>query len=160
MSDVLNDLALAWALAKKFHAGQKYGDYPYTFHLAQVESRVRGDKAGALAVYQSSGAKLDFSAWHQYIQVVAILHDFLEDTDGDARLLAQLFPDWVVEAIVDLSKWSDMTDEEYMQGVKKNPVARFVKFHDAKANMQQSLDQGNKKRAAKYMRKMADLLEE
>lgn len=87
MSDLLST---ARALATHWHANQKYGNEPYTIHLAAVESILRefghGDNEELLA-----------AAW---------LHDIIEDTKCPLELLAVSLPIYVlalVDAVTDRS---------------------------------------------------------
>jgi (p)ppGpp synthase/HD superfamily hydrolase len=153
------DYDLAWNLASKFHAGQTYGERDYTYHLTRVETSVCEAKQTAQIPYQASGSKEPFEEWFWYVRMVAVLHDILEDTPCTPFLLYTLFPDWVVDAIRDLSKVPGQTEGEYMARVRANSVARFVKLHDAKSNMEECLKRGDHKRATKYARKMTTLME-
>jgi len=81
-----NDLpALAEQVATKAHKGQKYGDQPYTDHLAEVAAIVRGFGYGG-----SPGAG----------EAVGWLHDALEDTDLTRADLESTFGEAIAHAVL------------------------------------------------------------
>lgn len=113
----LND---AIALAKAAHAGQtdKAGA-PYYGHLERVMKRVTFPDE----------------------QIVAILHDSLEDTYITAEFLQRCgYPQHIIAAIEALTKLPEEedSDEGYMHFIEraaKNPLARAVKMADLSDNM-------------------------
>lgn len=137
----MSDHAIAWALANRFHAGQKYGNEDYTYHLKAVQCSVG-------AVY-----------FDERLQDVAILHDILEDTDCPASVLTALFEDNVVDAIHALTKGREEPRSDYIAKVKANPLALIVKRHDALCNLTESLKRGDQKRVRKYSQLLIDLAE-
>lgn len=139
----MSDLVLARALAYKFHEGQKYGEYPYTYHLECVANSVSG---GNFSGVDSLG-------------VIAMLHDILEDTKCTTATLSALFDHHIVDAVVDLTKFGDESYEDYIATVKANPLAKKVKMHDTLCNLQESLVGGDMKRVVKYSKQMQLLAE-
>jgi (p)ppGpp synthase/HD superfamily hydrolase len=130
---------LAIELAEKFHAGQTYGVMAYTAHLQAVRSSV--------TVASPNDERLE---------VIAILHDILEDTTCPPEVLTALFEDKIVDAVWALTKGKEEPRSDYLQRVKGNPLALIVKRHDALCNLTESLKRGDMKRVAKY----ADVLKE
>jgi len=136
----VTDLKIAQALAEKFHAGQGYGPYPYTYHLEMVRESVEA------------------ASPDERLQVVAVLHDILEDTKCSTAALHALFEDNIVDAVVALTKEPGMTKDEYITRVLANPMATAVKIHDTLANLTESVNRGDKKRVKKYSEQMARLV--
>lgn len=137
----MNDSAIAWALANRFHAGQQYGKEPYTYHLKLVHQSVA------------------HCNHDERLEIIAILHDILEDTDCPPTVLAALFEDNVVDAVHALTKGKEEARSDYIARVKANPLALIVKRHDALCNLTESLRRGDQKRVRKYSQLLIDLSE-
>ena len=104
----------ALELATRAHAGQtdKVGR-PYIEHPVRVAGRLDDPDA----------------------QVVALLHDVLEDTDVDeAELVALGVTDPQLEAIRTLTHHDDVDNDTYWQSVRAVPLARLVKVADLADN--------------------------
>lgn len=136
------EIGMAQNLVEKFHAGQKYGNRPYTDHLYSVYNSVANGSTD------------------ERLQVVALLHDILEDTDCTENLLRHLFEDNIVDAVVALSKQENELRGDYLIRVKKNEMARVVKMHDTLCNLKESLSWMDKKRVAKYTDQLRFLVED
>lgn len=106
-------IARARALAADAHAGQidKAGA-PYIGHVARVAARVRGDDDA---------------------EVVAWLHDVLEDCPGFAAQL-QDFPPAIQHAVQLLSRNHSADTAHYYAGIAANPLALKVKLADIADN--------------------------
>ena len=126
------DVDIAKALAIKFHAGQSYGNDPYTHHLAQVADSVRTGTTDERMV------------------VVAYLHDILEDTDCTVQTLSALFEDNIVDAVVAITRREGGSKEQYLRDVKANHMARVVKIHDSLCNLRASVMRFDACRIKKY----------
>jgi (p)ppGpp synthase/HD superfamily hydrolase len=135
-----HDLNLARNLAWKFHAGQMYGNEPYTVHLTEVADSV---EAGTT---------------DERLVLVAYLHDILEDTACTAETLSALFEDNVVSAVVAITRSKDESKADYLLRVKANPMARMVKLHDSFCNLRASLMRFDAKRVKKYTEQIAFLV--
>ena len=105
---------LAQEMAEKAHKGQKYGDKPYTTHLADVASRVEGSRA----------------------KVVAWLHDVVEDTDTPLDMVSVTFGRVVGLAVDYLTKRDDEEYMTYINRVNTFPLARAVKIADLESNIE------------------------
>lgn len=109
----LLDKAAAICVAK--HAGQrdKTGN-AYFQHPMRVAMRCRTDEE----------------------KMVALLHDTIEDTDVTLEfLLAEGFPQTVVEGILSVTKCEGETYEAFVARAKKDPLGRIVKLHDLEDNL-------------------------
>ena len=144
MSSLCNQLNQAIELSKRLHAGQKYGDHDYfSYHIQGV--------ANSLAF-------LGFSVEHQ---IVAILHDILEDTSCTISDLEHSFDDCIVQAVVCLTKhyYGKETYHEYIKRCSKNPIASMVKFHDMSFNMLNCVKEGRVGKQNIYLAGMRELQE-
>ncbi|MEL6271954.1 MAG: GTP pyrophosphokinase [Chloroflexota bacterium] len=69
-------------------------------------------------------------------QMVAVLHDVIEDTDvalDDLR--AAGYPENVLQALELVTRRSDETYDEFIERIKPHPLARRVKIADLEHNM-------------------------
>lgn len=96
-------------------------------------------------------------------KIVAVLHDILEDTDAAKEDLLEFLPEYLVDAIVSITKINNEAYEDYLERVSSNYYATQVKLMDLKDNM--NLDRLNKiemkdmKRYLKY-RKTVEYLKD
>lgn len=130
----MNQLGEAIALAADVHRGQvdKAGA-AYILHPLEVMTRARD-----YYLAKSDGWQLD------KIMIVAVLHDVLEDIEGEnvwdrARLrdrIYQTFGDDVYAAVDALTKYRTLeTYDEYLDRVEKNWMARIAKIADLSHNL-------------------------
>ena len=90
-------------------------------------------------------------------QVVALLHDVLEDTDEtEESLLDAGIPLRLINSIKLLTKADDQDYYKYLNAVKNDPVARKVKIADMLDNLS---DTPSEKQIIKYSRGFLILLE-
>lgn len=69
-------------------------------------------------------------------KIVAILHDTIEDTDVSADTLTQEeFPQYIIDAVIALSKQSNESYEDFLKRISSNSLAITVKIQDIKDNM-------------------------
>lgn len=129
---------IAERIARKAHEGQKRRDgRPYISHPQAVADRVRseGDEAAAVA-------------W---------LHDVLEDcgltTD---ELRGQGISERVALAVLVLTRMPDEPYENYIRGVRGDPIARKVKIADMLHNLG---DAPNDRQVVKYAHALIDLID-
>lgn len=124
----------ARTLAYLYHAEQKdKAGVPYTEHLEHVSRSVNSDEA----------------------QVVALLHDILEDTKcGVEDLRREGFSGEVVAAVVAMTHPPNELYEDYIARVANNSLAREVKIadmtHNADLSRLADVTQKDLVRAAKY----------
>ena len=74
----------------------------------------------------------------EYSTCAALLHDTLEDTELDSRVLEREFPSGVVEAVKLLTHKGDTDYLDYVREVKKNTIARKVKAADLEHNLDEA----------------------
>jgi (p)ppGpp synthase/HD superfamily hydrolase len=133
----------AIALAARAHRGQRYSSperEPYIFH--------------PLRVMLSLGNPAD--------QIVAVLHDAVEDTDLELHhLVDDGYPPEIVVAVDSLTHRSDESYDEYIERVAGNQIARRVKLADLRENLANNrrlpTSPGNAERIARYERALARL---
>jgi|HubBroStandDraft_1064217.scaffolds.fasta_scaffold20072_3 (p)ppGpp synthase/HD superfamily hydrolase len=133
----------AIALAAQVHREQRYPSpepEPYIFHPLRVMLRF--------------SAPID--------QMVAVLHDAIEDTDlGIDDLVGAGYPAEVVTAIDRLTHRDDESYEEYIERLATNDVARRVKLADLDENLANNrrsrYADGNAERVARYEAAVARL---
>ena len=102
--------------ARNAHWGQQdKGDHPYFGHLTRVAGRVWPDPDA---------------------EAVAFLHDILEDTTITEEELRERFPDYIVDAVVALTKVKNdgRTYKDYIRDLASNPLAKKVKLADLADN--------------------------
>lgn len=98
-------------------------------------------------------------------KMVALLHDTIEDTDVTAEyLLAEGFPQSVVDGILSVTKRPGESYEEFVARAKRNPLGRVVKLHDLEDNLDifrlTELDADMTARYNKYLAARRFLLDE
>lgn len=106
------DVARSIATRAHEHQVDKSGQ-PYIGHPARVAERVRGDDAA---------------------EVVAWLHDVVEDTEVTLEDLREHFPEVVIAAVEAMSKRPGEPFDDYYSRVMANSVARAVKLADIADN--------------------------
>lgn len=90
-------------------------------------------------------------------KIVAMLHDVIEDTATTAGdLLAQGFPQYIVDAILSVTKRDGENYDDFVVRAGQNPIGRVVKLHDLEDNLDimrlSELDADMVRRYNKYLR--------
>jgi len=129
----------AYNIAKNAHSG--------TFRRDQITEYI----THPLAVEKLLEKECD------YIRMVALLHDVLEDTSVTEKDLAIDFPQEVVDAVVLLTHKKDEAYEDYIKKVKENKIARKVKITDMLHNLSCNPTQ---KQINKYLKGLEFLLKD
>jgi len=133
-----NDLVTrAAALAELAHSGQfrRDGTTPYIDHPRAVAARAAGDPT---------------------IEAVAWLHDVLEDTSvTEGTMRDRGIPDDVIACVRLLTHDDRVEYEEYLAGIKANPIAKRVKIADMLTNLG---DRPTDKQILKYSKGLLFLL--
>lgn len=129
---------VAQQIAYQVHRGQKRrGGQDYIEHPKRVSQRVGKDKKA---------------------QAVAWLHDVMEDGPVSVFHLADKgLPNDVILAVECLTRDAFRTYEEYLEGVRSNPLARKVKINDICDNLG---DNPTMKQIRKYGKALTYLTEE
>lgn len=114
LSKIEDPLDKALFLADKYHYGQvdKAG-IPYIEHPKFVSSCVNTLEE----------------------KIVALLHDILEDTNIDLKILEDNFSNDIVNAIKTMTHKNEESYFEYIERIKLNPIAKQVKIADLNHNM-------------------------
>jgi guanosine-3',5'-bis(diphosphate) 3'-pyrophosphohydrolase len=108
-------LDLAIKIAEKAHEGQfDKADQPYILHPLTVMAQMEDVES----------------------QIVAVLHDAIEDSDLTITELSQQgFPELITEAIAAITKLDGELYDDYLLRVMANAIARKVKIADVSHNM-------------------------
>jgi len=131
---------------------------PYSFlmntviafaHVAHV-NQFRRDKTTPYITHPEKVANLVKPDYHA--EMTAWLHDVLEDTNTSIADLQQLgapyyLPEPVIDAVVLLTKKKNEPYKDYLEKVKRNPIARKVKIADMVSNL---MDAPTKRQIEKY----------
>jgi len=112
-------LAEAFAMASAAHAGQvDKGGFPYIWHPVRVAHIV---------------AKRGFGIDEQ---IVAMLHDVIEDADVEPELVEAVFGPIVARAVLDVTRRADEPYDAFIERVySAGPIARAVKLADLADNI-------------------------
>jgi (p)ppGpp synthase/HD superfamily hydrolase len=112
------DVAAALAFATEKHKGQfRIGGAPYITHPVAVAE---------LVAQQGGGPEY---------RVAALFHDLLEDTDATPAQIEQLGGPRVRRAVELLTKQPGYRMEEYVRGIRADPIAFAVKAADRLHNL-------------------------
>lgn len=129
-------LALAGWLAETGHKGQRYGDFPYMYHVYSVHAEV---------VHMGA-----------HTRMVALMHDLLEDTHVTEQALRNFhrFPDAVIDAVKLLTRPEGVPYAEYVKAIAEgdsypHKLAQSVKLADLKQNLANA-DGSNPGRVQRY----------
>ena len=91
------------------------------------------DKNGAPYIFHPLRVASTFS--DEMLQVIAVLHDLVEDTDTTLSDLDARFPQSVVNAVEALTRRGEESYKEFIDRVARNPNARLVKIADIRDNL-------------------------
>lgn len=108
-------LERAIELAVQYHKGQvdKMGQ-PYILHPLRVMARCQGAEA----------------------QMVAVMHDLIEDTPVTAeQLLAEGFSKSVVDGLLGVTRQESESYRDFVLRARKHPLSRAVKLADLEDNL-------------------------
>ncbi|MCM3273332.1 GTP pyrophosphokinase [Paenibacillus elgii] len=110
----MSDLTKAILIATAAHQGQlDKGNQPYILHPLRLMLKAPDNDS----------------------RIVAVLHDVIEDTDVTIESLRQEgFAERLLEALDCLTRRDNETYEEFLQRIKPNALARYVKLLDLEDN--------------------------
>lgn len=103
------------------------------YYIASKAHEGQTDKAGKDYFLHPRRVADKFSDYT--LKTIAILHDTLEDTWVTEELLRKLFPGFICDAVVALTRKSDESYGEYIKRLSYNPGARKVKIADLEDNL-------------------------
>ena len=85
-------------------------------------------------------------------KIVALLHDTIEDIDVTPEyLLSEGFPQYIVDAILSVTKRDGESYEDFVARAKENTIGRAVKIHDLEDNLDvMRLDEVSPDMAARF----------
>ena len=136
----------ARVLVKESHGSQLYGNKPYTYHLDQVRDSVINLEFPDISMCPYGSEDLFYK-----LEMVALMHDLLEDTEVTSEKLLELgYPEDVVAAVVLVTKVEGLSYTDYLRNIVKDDLAFKVKVADTYCNLTESLKDGNIKRIRKY----------
>lgn len=141
----MTDIIAAESLARKAHKGQYYGDQDYyTGHILKVTQKLTDIVIGCD---------------DEDSEIVATLHDIVEDTDVTLSNLAFIhgFDSEIVAAVDAITKRDSETRKEYIQRCKNNAIAHKVKIADTLANLEASITSCDAWRVKKYSKQLIEL---
>jgi (p)ppGpp synthase/HD superfamily hydrolase len=104
----------AFDIAVFYHAGQK-------------------DKAGKPYILHPLAVALKSETLDE--QIVAILHDVVEDTVYTEEMLRHDFPEYIADAVMAMTRRKGEIYADFVLRAKENPIARKVKMYDMEHNM-------------------------
>lgn len=130
-------LAKAIALATKAHEGQEYGGKPYIVHPLRVMRAV---------------ADRGYSIDHQ---IVAVLHDIVEDTDVTVAQIDEEFGPEIAAGVDGITHYSGVSNADYLATCGQNPLSRVAKFFDSLDNATSCMTNGETSRAGYYLKRAA-----
>ncbi|MHB0943363.1 HD domain-containing protein [Paenibacillus sp. ALE1] len=137
---MVNNLNKAISIAVTMHNGQvDKGGNPYILHPLRVMMKMQSNEE----------------------QIVAVLHDILEDTTMTEEKLLEDFTGQIIDAVIALTRLENETYWEFIARCKQNELARKVKIVDIEDNMDLSrIEQPTKKdydRVNKYKKALKEL---
>ncbi len=73
-------------------------------------------------------------------QLAGLFHDLLEDTEATEEEVLALTNEKVLEAVKLVTKSEDVPEEEYIEKILKNPIAKAVKNEDRIHNLKEAMN--------------------
>lgn len=124
--------------ARKKHEGQfRIGGAPFVTHPIAVAE-----------ILQEDGDSIEY-------QITGIFHDLLEDTDASEQDILEIGGKDVLNAVKLVTKEKGYCMENYIAGIKSDPIAYAVKGADRLHNLQSAFCASEKFRK-KYIRETLD----
>jgi len=123
---------LADSIADKAHEGQTdRNGWPYISHPRRV---ALGARKLACELAAATHPDTSLEELKAEVQIVALLHDTVEDTGVSLAYLARYFSARIVDAIDALTRRPGESYEAYLGRVRVNDLARLVKLADVADN--------------------------
>ena len=109
----MKDITLAIIYAAKKHDGQtRKNKTPYIYHPIRIADQVKNNGCS------------------ETVQITAILHDILEDTNTEKSELTALFGEEIANAVDLLTRKPGIQEEVYISNILTNEIATAVKEAD------------------------------
>lgn len=112
---------------KKFDRLRKALEIALVAHSNQV------DKGGRPYILHPMRVAMSFDT--ETLKIIGVLHDVIEDSDITLEYIYTVFGKKIGDAIDAISKRKGEPYVEYLDRVRKNPLALTVKFFDIKDNL-------------------------
>jgi len=163
LQDMQNQMEVAATVAfiQEAHRGQMYGDMPYFFHPVEV-----ADELIRIATLLTTDSIIESAMPELHdVQLAALLHDVIEDTEYTAKQLRERFQNSVVDMVVLLSLNEGLVYRENIQRIidSGNIGAMLVKLADNRVNRRSDKSKFNPEKAerlnARYDMSMEMLIE-
>lgn len=123
---------LADSIADKAHEGQTdRNGWPYISHPRRV---ALGARKLACELAAATHPDISLEELKAEAQIVALLHDTVEDTGVTLPYLGRYFSARIVDAIEALTRRPGESRESYLSRVRVNDLARLVKLADIADN--------------------------
>lgn len=123
---------LADSIADKAHEGQTdRNGWPYISHPRRV---ALGARKLVSEMAAATDPDVSLEELKTEVQIVALLHDTVEDTGVSLAYLARYFSARIVDAIDALTRRPGESRESYLSRVRVNDLARLVKLADIADN--------------------------
>ena len=123
---------LADSIADKAHEGQTdRNGWPYISHPRRV---ALGSRKLVCELAAATHPDISLEELKAEAQIVALLHDTVEDTGVSLAYLARHFSARIVDAIEALTRRPGESRESYLSRVRVNDLARLVKLADVADN--------------------------
>lgn len=125
-------------IAINAHSGQFYGiqDY-FSFHVQQVVHCVTCAIDNGMLF---SGSLRDSKLNSYEIIAVAYLHDVVEDSDVTIQDIQKKFGNEIAYAVDAITKRKGEQYNRYIERVRMNKMAKFVKYYDVLINLEKTVD--------------------
>jgi (p)ppGpp synthase/HD superfamily hydrolase len=81
------------------------------------------------------------------LKAIGYLHDTIEDTAYSEKQIKKDFPKDIVDAVIALTHYDNISYIDYIKKIKKNKLATLVKIQDIKHNLN---DKPSEKQKEKY----------
>ena len=104
------------------HKGQaRKNGIPYYIHPFEIRDIIKG------------------KGFDEKYQIVALLHDILEDTSGTKEEILNITNKEILSAVILLTKEKNYNMDNYIEGIKNNDLALNVKLADRLHNLLESI---------------------
>ena len=126
-------IRLADSIADKAHEGQTdRNGWPYISHPRRV---ALGARKLVSEMASSTSPDTSLEELKAEVQIVALLHDTVEDTGVSLPYLARYFSPQIVDAVEALTRRPGESRVSYLGRVRANDLARLVKRADIMDNL-------------------------